>query len=142
MSAYTTWQSVTGKIPEPLAINALDDGTAGGTVAGVAPKFNQIVSDISLELDGYLASIYPVPWPPNGIPPAVAQACLYIVCQNIAARRLAQGQANPWAEDASKWKTIVEQYGKGDGNLGPNFPRSFSPGFGVIGEMAMDWNTA
>ena len=139
MSAYTTQASVEGRIAPPLLINALDDGTSGGNLNTAV--LNQIISDVSAELDGYLASIYPVPWGVT-VPPAVSEACLTMVCSVIYGRRLSPGQSNPWLESAEKWRTEIENYGKGNGNLGPNFPRTFAPGFGVQEFVSFDMNTA
>jgi phage gp36-like protein len=140
MSAYTTYASITGRIPPPMLINALDDGTMGGMLN--TPLLNQIISDVSAELDAYLASIYPVPWNPASIPPAVSDACLHMVCAVIMARRLSPPQLNVWTDDAEKWRATIKAYGEGVGNLGPGYPKIVPPVIGEYGWLAMDMTTA
>ena len=142
MSAYTTWSSVTGRIPQPILINALNDGDLDGSIAQAQPRFNQIVSDVSGEIDGYLSSVYPVPYNASSIPPAVANACLAMVCSTIMGRRLAPPQLDVWTDEAEKWRSIIKGYGEGVGNLGPSFPKAFPPGLVSSEWASMDMTTA
>lgn len=139
MSAYTNQSSIQGRIPPPDLIAALDDGTSGGNLN--TALLAQIISDVSAELDGYLASVYPVPYT-GSIPPAVADACLHMVCAVIQARRLQPPDINVWNEDAERWRLTIKGYGEGVGNLGPNFPKQIPPGLVVVEWMAMDMTTA
>jgi phage gp36-like protein len=135
MSAYTTQAAIQGRIPAPLLINALDDGLSGGLLN--TTLLNQIIGDVSAELDGYLSSIYPVPYL-GSIPPALADACLHMVCAVIMSRRLAPNEMNVWRDSAEKWRMVIQGYGEGTGNLGPNFPKQVVPGVATQEWASMD----
>jgi len=139
MSAYTNQTAIEGNIAPPDLIAALDDvGTGTLNVS----QLNTIINNVSTDIDGYLASVYPVPFSPGAVPPAVANAALAMASEAVYARRLSPGETNLWSESAKLWRDTMLDIGKGIGNLGPNFPKAVPPGIASIQWMDMDMTTA
>jgi phage gp36-like protein len=141
MSAYTTLASVQGKIPAADLLQALDDNGSGVLNLTV---FNQIVSDVSAEIEGLLGGLYTVPF--NPVPPIVATGCLMRVCYEIYRRALTPEEKNTYKAESDKY------FDKEDGlfcnvrdsgaPFDLNTPRAFTPFVAFQCPLSVDYTTA
>lgn len=107
--SYTTRAAITAKLPESFLVEALDDDNDGVEDAGL---LDQIITDATVEIDGYLEGRYTLPITPA--PALLRTACLTIVLADLYARRGVADEANPWKKPATALRTRLERIAKGE----------------------------
>lgn len=136
MSAYTTQASIQGQISPTDLIAALDDTGSGQLNVAV---LNQIISDVSTDIDGMCGGLYNIPF--NPVPPLVAAGCLAIVCYEIVRRALTPEEKNIYKEDADRYMKIFMEVRDDDKPFDVNTPRANSPVIIQQTCLSVDTNT-
>ena len=128
MSAYTTQALIESMIAEPDLTAALDDNNSG-TIN--QDTLNNIIENVSTDIDGALANIYEVPFG-SPLPPKVSRAALVFACEAIYQRRLAPNEKNPFTEQAKALREELVKIGAGELNLDLNISRAYPPGVAIV----------
>lgn len=88
----------------------LDDDLDGIEDAGL---FDSLAEDASLQVDGYLAAQYAVPF--SAPYPAFARQCAKVfLCESLYNRRGVAREANPWTGQADALRARLARVAKGD----------------------------
>lgn len=129
MSLYTTQAAVQAEVGLEQLIKMTDDSGIYQTVD--VANLNQIISNMSGMIDGWLANIYSVPF--LIAPPRVAGACLVFVCERLYKRRNTPDEINPYKVEADQYRKEFRDIGHGDMELDLNVGRNFYQGV-VVGQ--------
>lgn len=120
---YVTRNQVTGKLPDKILNDALDDDKDGTEDPGV---FDDIVASASLEIDGYLSGLFPTPF---ANPPAKVQtAALIFVLESIYQRRQIPSDQNPFTITATWWRKHLQAVGNRELPFDAATPKAFASG--------------
>ena len=131
MPAYVNMTDITGMIPGPFLVQALDDNGDGNADAGV---WDQIAQDVADVINGTLGKRYPVPFH-NPLPSAVTKAAKTLAAEQIYIRRGKSGKDNPFADKAAAVMTELESIAAGEQPLDPAQNRAL-PSVTIIGAPA------
>lgn len=134
---YTTRANILTLIPAQKLNDALDDDQDGAEDKGL---LDALIAQVSGDIDGFLASIYPVPFP-DPAPAKVAAAALIFVCEAIYARRLEADQTNPYKSRADIWRDQLEKVGHGIHELDAKQDRQNPPGAAVTETAVVNGTT-
>jgi phage gp36-like protein len=129
---YVTQSQIEAVIPAPTLADALDDNRDGAPDAGV---LDQVIAVAGGEVDGYLASIYSVPFA-EPIPAAVTDAAFVFACELIYQRRGIEADKNPFTARALAWRARLQLIGSGKQPLTAETPKVLSPGAIIIDDAA------
>lgn len=102
---------------------------------------NNIIQNVSTDIDGALANIYDVPFS-GTIPPKVGAAALVFACEAIYQRTLTPNDKNPFTDQATRWRDEMVRIGKGLIVLDVNVNRAFEPGAVQADCLSVDMTTA
>lgn len=119
---YVTRDQVAARIPPPVLNDALDDDGDGTEDAGL---FDNIVAAASLEVDGFLAGLYNVPFT---VPPAkVGAAAFAFTCEAIYQRR--NVPFPKWLQDQVEfWRGHLAKVANREVPFDANVAKAFVPG--------------
>lgn len=114
---YTTQTEVLGKLPKSKLDDALlDEDDEITTDEEKAEKreqvWNSIAEGAAMEIDGYLAQQYTVPFS-DPVPALVKAASLIFVLETLFQRRGYYGDENLYTTQASGWRVKLDLIGKG-----------------------------
>lgn len=109
--AYTTREKIEALIPS----NFLERGIMieGQEESGL---LDSIISVAAMEIDGFLASRYSVPFVAP-IHPFIATASIIITCDLVYKRNAVNDENNPWAERADKIRNQLQDLSDGVSTL-------------------------
>ena len=111
---------LTGMIPGPFLIQALDDDSDG---AADPAAWNSVAKDASDAVDGVLGGRFPVPFS-NPLPAVVIAAAKLFAAEQIYARRGKSAQENPFTKQATEMRAKLEEIAKGEQALAPTVNRA------------------
>ncbi len=131
MPAYVLLSDLSGKIPSPFLIEALDDSSSGSADAAI---WNQIAADVAQEINGILGQRFTVPFA-NPIPDIVASSAKTLACEAIYMRRGKAGKENPFDTAASDVRKLLKAIANGEKPLTPTTNRA-KPSASVVTEPA------
>lgn len=135
--AYVTRAEVEAKIPPPELRDALDDDADGQEDSGL---FDAIVASASLEVDGYLAGLFTVPFA-DPAPAKVRTAALVFVLYEIYVRRglSEEGKAgNPFTAQRKWWQEHLQKVGNRELPFDAATEQAFDPGASVTEAVSVD----
>ncbi len=135
--AYSSKQQLQAFISNDAITDFLDDDGDGTEDPGL---LDAIIAACSVEADGFVSSIYPVPFS-DPAPSKIRAATTVFVCEAFYARRLTPDQANPFRQRADMWRQILKEIGTGDVPLDESYIRGFEPGFAVTVPLAVNKTT-
>ena len=101
---YVTMADLTGMIPGPFLIQALDDDSDG---AADPAAWNSVAKDASDAVDGVLGGRFTVPFS-NPLPAVVIAAAKLFAAEQIYARRGKSAQENPFTKQATEMRAKLE----------------------------------
>lgn len=122
MSAYTTQAAITANICAADLIAALDDDSSG--VLNV-PILNQIIENVSTDIDGMLGGLYNIPF--NPIPSMVANGALAMACYQIYRRALTPDEKNTFKDENDKYVKMFLEVRNGDKPFDVTVSRTYTP---------------
>lgn len=131
--AYVIQAEIEAEVPPQHLTDALDDDRDGARDAGL---LDQIIANASRQVDGFLATIYTVPF--ASPPPVVRQAALVFVCEALYSRRERGGDANPWKARADAWREQLKLIGTTSMPLDATIAMAFPPGAVVSDAASVD----
>ena len=117
---YVTMADLTGMIPGPFLIQALDDDSDG---AADPAAWNSVAKDASDAVDGVLGGRFTVPFS-NPLPAVVIAAAKLFAAEQIYARRGKSAQENPFTKQATEMRAKLEEIAKGEQALAPTVNRA------------------
>jgi phage gp36-like protein len=117
---YISMSDLTGKIPGPFLIQALDDD--GDGVASAA-EFEAVAKDACGKVDSLLSGRYQVPFS-NPLPAVVRNAAVTFACYQVHQRRSVADKDNPFASEARTFETKLAAIAKGEEELDPKIKRA------------------
>lgn len=124
MSAYTDITKIQARLNSAELDNLLDDDGEGNRDAGL---LDQIIANVSGDIDGQLANIYTVPFA-SPYPAAVVSMATLLACFELYRRRLQAGEQNVFQRDYDRIWAQLEAIRKGEESLDQDYPRSFPMG--------------
>jgi phage gp36-like protein len=125
---YVTQSAIEARLTAQILNDALDDDGDGKADDGILAAVIQAASN---EVDGYLAGLYPVPFP-DPAPKKVQAAALTFTCEMIYNRRAAQ--LPDWLGSHVKfWREHLQKVGNREIPFDAASDKAFAPG-AVIAE--------
>ena len=133
---YVQLSDLSGLLPSEFLTQALDDVNAGTIDTAL---FNQIATDVSAVIDGYLGTRFAVPFVPddNGnYPPFVLNAAKKLCAEQLYKRRGVADEKNPWAAECGQLRAMLKAMSLGQAPLDPDLNRKDPSASAITGRMA------
>jgi phage gp36-like protein len=124
---YVTRAQITGKIPESILNDALDDDGDGVEDEGA---LDNVIALASAEVEGYLSGLFPVPFP-EPAPPKVCSAAFAFTCETIYQRRNVPEDKNPFSKLALWWREHLQKVGNRELPFDSASEKAFTPGAAI-----------
>lgn len=134
---YVTKAQLIAEVPPQHLADALDDDAEGGEDSNTG---DTVMAQASAAVDGFLASLYPVPFA-DPAPAAATAAAFAFAGEMIYARRGVTAETNPFTKRAEFWRERLQKIGSGELPLDATIPRQFAPGAAITEPVDVDAST-
>lgn len=102
------------------------DGNASLSDPASSQLLQSVCQQASDQVDGYIASIYQVPFTGN-IPATVKEAAIIFACESLYTRRMTPDEKNPFKARATTMRQRLQMIGSGQLPLDSSFNRDVEP---------------
>lgn len=113
---YVSKTDVEAVLPPEILTKALDDNNDDAEDAGL---WDKIVDAVTLQIDGFLAPRYSLPF--DTIPKLVTSSAITLAAEMVYDRCGFNAEKNPWTARANATRALLEKVAEGRVGLGADF---------------------